>query len=56
VFSAVFAYLYQDTDFLELKIEPFIFRSAVHISGASVNDGIIQGGVHDGEALFLSGE
>jgi hypothetical protein len=56
VFPAVFAYLYQDAEFLDLKIEPFIFRSSVHISGASVDNGIIQGGVNDGEPLFLSGD
>jgi len=56
VFPAVFAYLYQDAEFLELKIDPIIFRNSVHISGASVDGGIIRGGVHDGEPLFLSGE
>ncbi len=52
VFPAVFAYLYQDTSILDSRIEPEII-STERISGATVKDGIIYGGVDDGEPLFL---
>lgn len=55
LFPAVFAYLYQDSTILESKIEPVIVPPDA-ISGVSVNDGIILGGINDGEPLFLSGE
>lgn len=55
LFPAVFAYLYKDTTILESKIEPII-PIPNRISGASVNDGIIFGGINDGEPLFLSGK
>jgi hypothetical protein len=53
LFPAVFAYLYQDRTILGSKIEPIIIAPDA-ISGASVNDGIIDGGINDGEPLFLS--
>jgi hypothetical protein len=56
LFPAVFAYLYQDTTLLEAKIEPVILTPNRTISGLSVHDGIIQGGIDDGEPLFLSGK
>ena len=55
LFPAVFAYLYQDRTILESKIEPVIIPPDA-ISGASVHNGIINGGINDGEPLFLSGE
>jgi hypothetical protein len=55
LFPSIFAYLYRDTRILDSKIEPIIL-SINQISGASVNDGIIYGGINDGEPLFLSGK
>ncbi len=55
LFPAVFAYLYKDTTILESKIEPII-PVPNSISGASVNNGVISGGINDGEPLFLSGK
>ncbi|MBN2678482.1 MAG: hypothetical protein JXR32_10530 [Anaerolineaceae bacterium] len=55
IFPAVFAYLYQDEKILESKIEPVtVYPFAV--SGASVNNGVINGGIDDGEPLYLSDE
>ena len=56
LFPAVFAYLYKDTTILESKIEPIIPIPNSSISGASVNNGVIYGGINDGELLFLSGK
>lgn len=55
VFPAVFAYLYKDVTILEAKIEPLI-TAPYATSGAAVDDGIIVGGMDDGEPLFLSDE
>lgn len=52
VFPAVFAYLYNDTRILEMKIKPDIVDAEV-TSGASVSNGIIIGGMDDGEPLYL---
>ena len=54
VFPVVFAYLFDDPIFLKSMVEPVIPLNN-HISGASVNDGLIIGGVDDGEPLFLTG-
>jgi hypothetical protein len=54
LFPAIFAYLYEDVSILESKIEPAI-PTYNSISGASVKDGVIYGGIDDGEPLFLSG-
>jgi len=53
LFPAVFAYLYQDARFLEVKINPEIIGT-IRISEASVKNGTIVGGINDGEPLFLS--
>lgn len=54
-FPAVFAYLYKDEKILEAKIEPVtIISESIRISGASVKNGVIYGGINDGEPLFLS--
>jgi hypothetical protein len=53
LFPAVFAYLYQDATLLEAKIEPIILTDET-VSGVSVRNGIIDGGIDDGEPLFLS--
>jgi hypothetical protein len=55
LFPAVFAYLYQDATLLEAKIEPVILTDET-VSGVSVHNGIIDGGIDDGEPLFLSGQ
>jgi hypothetical protein len=55
VFPAVFAYLYKDQSILDAKIKPVIPPEWYStISGASVKDGIIEGGINDGEPLYLS--
>ena len=56
LFPAVFAYLYKDVTILESKVEPVIPTPTNAISGASVNNGVIYGGINDGEPLFLSGK
>jgi hypothetical protein len=55
LFPAVFAYLYKDPSILESKIDPVIPIPNL-ISGTSVRNGIIYGGINDGEPLFLSGK
>ncbi|MDX9864717.1 MAG: hypothetical protein RBT34_07935 [Anaerolineaceae bacterium] len=53
IFPSIFSYLYQDEDILESKIDSLtVYPDS--ISGASVDEGIIHGGIHDGEALFIS--
>ena len=52
IFPAVFAYLFQDTNILEAKVEPVTVQNNA-ISGAMVIDGIIVGGINDGEPLFI---
>jgi hypothetical protein len=54
VFPAIFAYIFQDPRFLESKVEPAIIGENT-ISGATVIDGVIAGGVHSGEPLFTGG-
>jgi hypothetical protein len=52
LFPAIFAYIYDDQSILDLRIEPEIL-STEKINGASVKNGIIFGGINDGESLFL---
>lgn len=52
IFPAVFAYLYDDPAFLKLKLPPVILDAPV-TSNASVENGMIVGGIDDGEPLFL---
>ena len=49
----IFAYLFEDPGLLEAKVEPDTL-DAHRISGAQVMNGIIYGGINDGEPLFLS--
>ena len=52
LFPSVFAYLFYDPSILESKVDPMtIQREAV--SGAYVDNGVIHGGLDDGEPLFL---
>ena len=53
LFPAIFAYLYQDMSFLELKINPEIIGTS-RISGVSVKDGTIIGGINNGDQLYIS--
>lgn len=55
MFPAIFAYMYGDVNILESKVEPVTLNPST-VSGVSVDDGIIIGGINDGEPLFLSGE
>lgn len=55
LFPAIFAYLYKDPTLLESKVEPVIPpQPNGTISGASVVNGIIHGGIDDGEPLYLA--
>lgn len=49
LFPAIFGYLFNDERFLESKIEPSTFSEIV-----KVQNGIIYGGIDDGEPLFLT--
>ena len=51
LFPAVFGYLFKDEMFLESKVDPLTFSEIV-----KVQEGIIYGGIHDGEPLFLTDE
>lgn len=53
VFPAVFGYLFQDGRFRRAKV-PSRTLAPSFISGAEVVDGVIHGGINDGEALFLA--
>jgi len=55
IFPAIFAYLYKDVRILDSKIEPVI-PIPNKLSDVSVNNGIIIGGINNGEPLFLSGK
>lgn len=55
VFPTVFSYLYQDPEFLKLKLEPITIRPGT-VSDVIVDHGMIIGGIDDGEALFEPGE
>ncbi len=55
LFPVVFAYLYDDPIFLNLKILPNTLNLYT-ASGTQVINGIIHGGIHDGEPLYLSEE
>ncbi len=52
LFPTIFAYLFNDPRFLETKIEPVTIGDTA-VSGAGVANGIIEGGIHDGEPLFV---
>jgi hypothetical protein len=52
LFPAIVAYLYQDASILEAKVPSLTIGSKV-VSGATVQNAIIHGGIDDGEPLFL---
>jgi hypothetical protein len=51
VFPAVFAYMFKDTGILGARVEPRTLDTEA-VSGAWVGNGIIHGGINDGEPLF----
>ena len=53
LFPSVFAYIFQDPKLLESKIDPVTLETDA-TSGAAVNNGVINGGINDGEPLFTS--
>jgi len=53
LFPTIFAYIFEDSDLLESRIEPLIYYGGKSISGSNVSDGVIVGGIHNGEALFI---
>ncbi|MBC8336110.1 MAG: hypothetical protein H8E29_12650 [Anaerolineales bacterium] len=53
LFPAIFAYIFQDQKLLESKIAPVTIRNGYYISETKVVDGIIEGGIHSGEPLFI---
>jgi hypothetical protein len=55
LFPAVFAYLFADRGLLDARIEPASV-DLENVSGVRIIDGMIVGGVDDGEPLFLGGE
>lgn len=52
LFPVLFAFLCEDETILEAKVKPVTWRGNI-FSGASVTNGILEGGIHDGEPLFL---
>ncbi len=52
IFPAIFGYIFRDRGFLQARIEARTLAPDF-ISGAEVVDGIIRGGINDGEPLFL---
>lgn len=53
IFPAIFAYMYQDRDQLDAKLEP-ISIFGYTIAFLHIDNGIIVGGANDGEPLFLN--
>lgn len=54
IFPVIFSYLFKDQNILDAKISPVTLDSEEATSGVEVRDGIIRGGLDDGEPLFLS--
>jgi hypothetical protein len=52
IFPAIFAYLFKDATLLEARVEPNTLDLWT-ASGAQVKNGIIYGGINDGEPLFI---
>lgn len=52
LFPAVLSYMFADPDLLQLRTDPTTTDGGT-ISGAQVKDGVIVGGMDDGEPLFL---
>lgn len=54
IFPAVFSYMYADGTIRDLDLERVIPQENA-ISGVSVKDGIIEGGLQNGQSLFVTG-
>lgn len=56
IFPAIFATLYRDKKIFNiLKVNPLTANDQVHrTSGVGIDNGIIKGGINDGEPLFLN--
>lgn len=54
LFSVIFAYIFEDPELLEAKVEPVTLHEWP-ASGAAVVDGVIEGGINNGEPLFTGG-
>jgi hypothetical protein len=54
LFPAIFAYMYENPDLLDAKVDPMTAEEWP-ASGAGASDGLIVGGIDDGEPLFNSG-
>ena len=52
IFPAIFSWMYRDTAVLASKVPPVTRWERNMAAGASVNNGVISGGVDDGELLF----
>jgi hypothetical protein len=52
LFPAIFAYMYSDTSLLENRLQR-VTRDRYIVSGAYVDNGIVVGGMDDGEPLYL---
>jgi hypothetical protein len=52
LFPAILAYLYEDPSPLQMRVDP-VTQFRYSTSGAYVDNGIIIGGINDGEPLFL---
>lgn len=53
IFPVIFAYLFEDDELLEAKVEPNTLDVST-ISGVQVKNAIIYGGINDSEPLFVS--
>jgi len=51
LFPSIFAYIFEDPNLLNLRLEPKSTYNLT-VSGAMIQDGVILGGLNDGEALF----
>lgn len=54
LFPAIFSYIFEDPGLLQAKV-PAISHEVFVVSGAMIVDGVIVGGIHDGQALFTGG-
>jgi hypothetical protein len=52
IFPAVFAYRFRDRGLLEARVEPITLMEET-MSGVTVDDGTIHGGIDDGQPLFV---
>jgi hypothetical protein len=54
LFPAIFSYIFEDPGLLQAKVDA-ISHEVFVVSGAMIVDGVIVGGIHDGQALFTGG-